>query len=137
MQTAWSEGASNGWGAGPAPAAEPTGVGVPAADGADAVADDAVVVTADTADAASDGGEEEAHRSAADSVDELLDEVELALARLDDGTYGRCESCGSPIDDARLAASPIERTCGHCGSPDGVAAPSAAPAGVGSGPADG
>ncbi|HEX7442807.1 MAG TPA: hypothetical protein VF320_02910, partial [Acidimicrobiales bacterium] len=43
-------------------------------------------------------GEEEAHRSAVDAVDELLDEVELALARLDDGTYGRCETCGSPID---------------------------------------
>jgi hypothetical protein len=46
--------------------------------------------------------------------DELLDEVELALARLDDGTYGHCEECGSPIDDARLAGSPIVRTCGGC-----------------------
>ncbi len=52
-------------------------------------------------------GEEEAHRSAVDAVDELLDEVELALARLDDGTYGRCETCGSPIDDTDLAAHPL------------------------------
>jgi len=59
-------------------------------------------------------GEEEAHRSAVDAVDALLDEVELALARLDDGTYGRCEECGAQIDDARLADSPIERTCGTC-----------------------
>ena len=81
-------------------------------------------------EATADGteGEEEAHRSAVDAVDGLLDEVELALARLDDGTYGRCEECGAPIDDARLADSPIERTCGTCviggsGAVDAVTGP--------------
>ena len=59
-------------------------------------------------------GEEEAHRSAVDAVDELLDEVELALARLDDGTYGRCETCGSPIDDTELTAHPLARACRPC-----------------------
>jgi DnaK suppressor protein len=59
-------------------------------------------------------GEVEAHRSAVDAVDELLDEVELALARLDDGTYGRCESCGVPIDDADLAVQPLVRECAGC-----------------------
>ncbi|MEN9643434.1 MAG: hypothetical protein RL238_103, partial [Actinomycetota bacterium] len=28
--------------------------------------------------------------------------VEAALARLDDGTYGRCERCGNPIPDERM-----------------------------------
>ena len=59
-------------------------------------------------------GEEELHRSAVDAVDGLLDEVELALTRLDDGTYGRCEECGEPIDDDRLAELPIIRTCAKC-----------------------
>jgi len=63
--------------------------------------------------------EEELHRSAVDAVDGLLDEVELALARLDDGTYGRCEGCGAPIDDERLAELPIVRTCGRCDGVDG------------------
>jgi RNA polymerase-binding transcription factor DksA len=58
--------------------------------------------------------EEELHRSAVDAVDSLLDEVELALARLDDGTYGRCEACGRPIADERLAELPIVRTCEVC-----------------------
>ncbi len=40
-----------------------------------------------------------------DEVDRLLDDVELALTRLDDGTYGRCEECGSAIDDSRLAGA--------------------------------
>ena len=37
-----------------------------------------------------------------------------ALARLDAGTYGTCEGCGQPIDDARLEAVPATRFCvGH------------------------
>ncbi len=71
-------------------------------------------VSAALADDGIEPGEEEAHRSAVDAVDALLDEVELALARLDDGTYGRCEECGTPIGDARLAESPTVRTCGTC-----------------------
>jgi putative transposase len=49
-----------------------------------------------------------------DAVDALLDEVEQSLARLDAGTYGRCEVCGEPIDDGRLAELPTARTCGTC-----------------------
>ncbi len=52
--------------------------------------------------------------AAIDAVDSLLDEVESALSRLDDGTYGMCESCGAPIDDAHLAQSPTTRSCSVC-----------------------
>lgn len=40
-----------------------------------------------------------------------LDDVEHALRRLDDGTYGTCEACGQPIDAARLEALPAARFC--------------------------
>jgi DnaK suppressor protein len=40
-----------------------------------------------------------------------LDEVERALAKLDDGTYGKCETCGEPISEARLEAKPAARFC--------------------------
>jgi RNA polymerase-binding transcription factor DksA len=43
-----------------------------------------------------------------------LDEVDAASARLDDGTYGRCERCGRRIPDARLAARPTARLCVGC-----------------------
>jgi RNA polymerase-binding transcription factor DksA len=43
-----------------------------------------------------------------------LDEVDAATARLDDGTYGRCERCGRPIPDARLAARPTACLCVDC-----------------------
>ena len=55
-----------------------------------------------------------------DAVDRLLDEVEGALSRLDDGTYGVCGTCGGPIEDARLAASPTTQTCSNCLVPEGI-----------------
>ena len=45
---------------------------------------------------------------------ERLAEVDAALARLDDGSYGRCESCGRPIAAGRLEARPEARTCVEC-----------------------
>ncbi len=40
-----------------------------------------------------------------------LDEVERALAKLDDGTYGACEICGEQISEVRLEAMPATRFC--------------------------
>ena len=40
-----------------------------------------------------------------------LADVEAALAKLDDGTYGTCEACGNAIADARLEAMPHTRFC--------------------------
>ena len=45
-----------------------------------------------------------------------LAEIDLALARIDDGSYGSCERCGKPITTARLAARPAARTCIRCAS---------------------
>jgi len=43
-----------------------------------------------------------------------LGEVDAALVRLDDGTYGVCERCGSAIGEARLEALPAARLCIRC-----------------------
>ncbi len=40
-----------------------------------------------------------------------LGEVQDALARIEAGTYGICESCGRPIEPARLDAVPWARYC--------------------------
>lgn len=43
-----------------------------------------------------------------------LAEVDAALARIDDGSYGRCERCGQAIAAERLEAVPATRTCVTC-----------------------
>jgi RNA polymerase-binding transcription factor len=49
--------------------------------------------------------------SAAKSLDAKLRDVERALAKLDDGTYGTCDECGEPIGDERLEAIPWAVLC--------------------------
>jgi phosphoserine phosphatase RsbU/P len=41
----------------------------------------------------------------------LLKEVDAALSRMDDGSYGICEECHEPIESERLAADPLVRFC--------------------------
>lgn len=44
-------------------------------------------------------------------VTRLLTEVDAALARFDDGSYGICEVCHDPIEPERLVANPLIRLC--------------------------
>lgn len=46
----------------------------------------------------------------------LLAEVEHALHKLEEGTYGLCDVCGQPIDPARLEALPQANLCMNCKS---------------------
>lgn len=48
----------------------------------------------------------------------LLDQVQAALNRLDDGTFGQCEGCGGSIGEERLEAIPYASRCIHCASAD-------------------
>lgn len=41
-------------------------------------------------------------------------QVEAALQRLDEGTYGLCEDCRQPINEERLKAMPFARRCIDC-----------------------
>jgi DnaK suppressor protein len=43
-------------------------------------------------------------------------EIDRALAKIADGTYGVCEQCGDPIPDARLQALPYAALCVSCKS---------------------
>ena len=48
------------------------------------------------------------------TAERLLAQVHDALERVDDGTYGICESCQKPIDPARLQALPYATLCLRC-----------------------
>ena len=44
----------------------------------------------------------------------LREETLAALERIEKGTFGMCESCGSPIGEDRLDALPFARQCIRC-----------------------
>lgn len=52
----------------------------------------------------------------AKSLMETLNEVEHALDKFSDSSYGQCESCRKPIAPARLEAKPEARFCIDCAS---------------------
>ena len=47
---------------------------------------------------------------------ELLQRIEFALRRIDDGSYGSCLDCGEDIAEARLQAQPWASLCIDCQS---------------------
>ena len=46
-----------------------------------------------------------------ENAEHLLDEIDAALVRIEDGSYGLCTACGRPISDARLEAVPYATLC--------------------------
>ena len=77
-------------GTGEAGAAQP-GAGVPPAGPADELVD--------------------AARAEAATLEGELEVLQAALARLEEGSYGRCEICGAALDDALLEADPAAARC--------------------------
>ncbi len=63
------------------------------------------------ADTGTETFEREKDLSILERVEAELGDVEHALSRLDDGTYGSCAACGKPIGDTRLEAMPATRFC--------------------------
>jgi DnaK suppressor protein len=55
--------------------------------------------------------EREKDMSILDRIDAEIADVDRALKRVDDGTYGVCEACGRPIPKARLDVRPEARFC--------------------------
>jgi RNA polymerase-binding transcription factor DksA len=63
------------------------------------------------ADVGTETFDRERDLSILEQIEAELGDVEHALERLESGTYGTCEACGRPIDDARLEAMPATRFC--------------------------
>jgi DnaK suppressor protein len=51
---------------------------------------------------------------AASKDSDLIEEIDDALRRIDEGTYGECERCGKPINEERLKAIPTARYDAEC-----------------------
>jgi DnaK suppressor protein len=49
-----------------------------------------------------------------ENSEHVLEAIDAALKRIEDGTYGRCVNCGKPIAEERLAAIPWATHCIDC-----------------------
>jgi RNA polymerase-binding protein DksA len=68
----------------------------------------------DFADAGSATFDRENALSISNNMRDLINQIDNAIRRIDDGTYGTCERCGRPIDAARLKALPHASLCMDC-----------------------
>jgi DnaK suppressor protein len=66
------------------------------------------------ADDATDAFDQAVDEALKRKVEASLEEVERALAKFENGTYGLCEACGARVDRARLEALPQARYCLDC-----------------------
>jgi DnaK suppressor protein len=68
----------------------------------------------DQADVGSTTFERDHEMSLANNARDMLAQTERALGRIDDGSYGVCESCGNAIGKGRLQAFPRATLCVSC-----------------------
>lgn len=68
----------------------------------------------DTYDLASEERDREINFILSDREREKLQSIEEALERIEEGSYGICDSCESEIAPARLEAMPFTRLCVSC-----------------------
>lgn len=72
--------------------------------------------TADVADVATSRIEQFTEDRERQRRQERIDQIEAALLRLEDGTWGTCKGCGEKIAGARMQALPTATLCVACAS---------------------
>ncbi len=68
------------------------------------------------ADSATDSYDREFSLGLATNAQKILYEIDEALKRVDEKTFGDCLSCGKPVNRRRLTAIPYARMCIECQS---------------------
>lgn len=66
------------------------------------------------ADIGSDNFEQEFTLNLMQNEEATLEQIEAALERIEEGSYGRCDECGAKIPKARLNAIPYASWCVKC-----------------------
>lgn len=69
---------------------------------------------ANPGDAGAELFEREKEEALSENIDELLAQVEVALGKIESGTYGTCDKCRGTITEARLDALPYVSLCLAC-----------------------
>jgi RNA polymerase-binding protein DksA len=66
------------------------------------------------ADTATETYDRELDYSLEENAEHVLAEIDAALKRIDNGTYGQCTNCGNQIPEERLEARPYATLCIGC-----------------------
>jgi DnaK suppressor protein len=72
------------------------------------------LLPADSEDQAIELKNQEALEAVGKTETTEIRQIEAALKRISEGTYGTCAKCGEPIDPRRLKALPTAATCISC-----------------------
>jgi len=70
--------------------------------------------TQDPADMAANAYTKELLMSMSTNDRQLLDSIDAALSRIEEGEYGKCDNCGDLIHEKRLDAFPCSQHCVDC-----------------------
>lgn len=73
-------------------------------------------IPTDREELGSDTTDQELTVSLLGSDKDVLDQIETALQRIEDDSYGQCEECGVKIPESRLEAIPYAARCVQCAS---------------------
>jgi DnaK suppressor protein len=68
------------------------------------------------AELGSDNFDQELTLSLLGSDKNALDQIDAAIERIEDGSYGKCETCGVKIPKTRMEAIPYAALCVRCAS---------------------
>ena len=75
-----------------------------------------VSIPTDREELGSDNADQELTLTLLGSDEDILDQTEAAIQRIEDGSYGRCKGCGEKISKTRLDAIPYAAECVQCAS---------------------
>ncbi|MGO9112717.1 MAG: TraR/DksA family transcriptional regulator [Thermoguttaceae bacterium] len=75
-----------------------------------------ISIPTDKEELGSDNAEQELTLTLLGSGEDIIDQVEAAIHRIEDGGYGWCEKCGEQIPENRLDAIPYAAECVRCAS---------------------
>ncbi|MGA2259307.1 MAG: TraR/DksA family transcriptional regulator [Thermoguttaceae bacterium] len=76
----------------------------------------AIRMPSDMADVGTEAFEQELTLNLLGNDKGVLEQIEAALKRIENGSFGRCEGCGKEIPKARLEAIPYAALCVKCAS---------------------
>lgn len=75
---------------------------------------EALQAITDTAQSEMEGSAQREREAISENTEARIRDIDAALARMEDGTYGLCANCGGEISEDRLRAEPATALCHRC-----------------------